>query len=265
MKFAHLITTLASGFILSASASAAVLDDVLARNTTLPDYAALHRQVNDTTRPMLWLFLGDSITHGCLHTHGARSYPEHWMEICKWETMPTRGVRRTNDLVINAGVSSETASGFLSHTEWRLAPFAANVVFINFGINDADHIKDPDKFHRDLTTIVQMVRAKNAIPVLQTPSLTLAAKPFRPAYAQLIRRVAQEQNTLLVDHTAVWEELAGSPGASSAATPQSIRAPRHLMNNDLHPNGNGHLLMAKTIARSLNLVPANSPTMKRGK
>ena len=35
------------------------------------------------------------------------------------------------------------------------------------------------------------------------------------------------------------------------------------MNNDLHPNAAGHLFMAQTIARSLNLIPVNTPTLQR--
>lgn len=238
-------------------------EDTAQRNEGLADYAALHGMVQDTEQPMFWLFVGDSITHGCLHTHGGRSFAEHWMEIIKWETMPKKGIRRTNDLVLNAGVSSETATGFLQQTQWRLQQFRPHVVFINFGINDETRYGDLDKFRTDLTAIVQLVRAQKAIPVLQTPSLTLRAKPMRPHYAAAIREVAAAENVLLVDHTAVWEELCGHSGASFSTSPASIAAPGELMNNDLHPNAAGHLLMAQTIARCLRLAPKNSPTMSR--
>ena len=237
--------------------------DAQARNADLPDYRVLHEKTYDATKPMMWLFLGDSITHGCLHTHGGRSYPEHWMEIVKWEIMREKQTQRTNDLVINAGVSSETAHGFLNHMEWRLNQFCPDVVFINFGINDGDRFGDTEQFRADLTRIARQVRAKNAIPVLQTNSLTLRAKPFRPHFNAVIREVAAAENSLLVDHAAAWEEAAGKPGASAGSKRESVPAPRHLMNNDLHPNAAGHLFMAQTIARSLNLIPVNSPTLQR--
>ena len=239
------------------------LADVQARNAGLPDYQLLHAKTYDATKPMMWLFLGDSITHGCLHTHGGRSYPELWMEIVKWEILREKQTQRTNDLVINAGVSSETAHGFLNHVDWRLNQFNPDVVFINFGINDGDRFGDTEQFRADLTQIVRQVRAKKAIPVLQTNSLTLQAKAFRPHFAAIIREVAAAENVLLVDHTAAWEDIAGKPGASAGNRRDSIPAPRYLMNNDLHPNAAGHLLMAQTIARSLNLIPVNSPTLKR--
>jgi hypothetical protein len=37
------------------------------------------------TEPVTWLFTGDSITHGALHTMGWRSYPEHFAERVRWE------------------------------------------------------------------------------------------------------------------------------------------------------------------------------------
>ena len=32
--------------------------------------------------PLTWIFTGDSITHGALHTWGWRSYVEHFAEPC---------------------------------------------------------------------------------------------------------------------------------------------------------------------------------------
>lgn len=226
-----------------------------ARNARLPDYAALHRLVADETVPMMWLFVGDSITHGCLHTHGGRSFAEHWMELVKWELRTPRGARRTNDIVINAGVSGETAGGFLTQAEWRLKQFRAQVVFINFGINDGSRRKALESFRGDLQKIVTMVREQGAIPVLQTPSLTLAGEAYRPDYAGVVREVAAAHGVLLVDHSAAWCDYAGYASAS----PQ--RAPQELMNDNLHPNALGHRLMAQTLARSLGISPPNSRTL----
>ncbi len=248
--------------LIVAPASATPADDTQARNATLPDYATLHKQLAQADTPMLWLFVGDSITHGCLHTHGYRNFAEHWMEIVKWELKPAHGKRRSNDIVINAGVSGETATGFLSHAAWRLQQFRPHVVFINFGINDGTRHHELATFRRSLQTIVAMVRALGAIPVLQTPSLTLAGESYRPAYAQAIRELATEQQVLLVDHTATWETIAAAEAApTGTTTPAALPAPRHLMNDNLHPNALGHRLMARTLARSLGITPPQSPTL----
>ena len=257
--------TLMMALLLCVRVQAGVNEEVHERNRALPDYEVLHAMVNTAEKPIFWLFVGDSITHGCLHTHGGRSFAEHWMELVKWEVMPRPKHRRTNDLVLNAGVSGETATGFLQNAAWRLEQFRPQVVFINFGINDATRYGDTAAFRAALAEIVQRVRAQGAIPVLQTPSLTLAARADRPLYAQSVRMVAEEHRVLLVDHTAVWEELAGQPGASFGETPTSVPAPRALMNNDLHPNAAGHLQMADALARSLGMVPPHSPTLQRVK
>lgn len=76
--------------LIVAPALATPADDTQARNATLPDYATLHKQLAQADTPMLWLFVGDSITHGCLHTHGYRNFAEHWMEIVKWELKPAQ-------------------------------------------------------------------------------------------------------------------------------------------------------------------------------
>lgn len=114
--------------------------------------------VGNDNVPMMWLFVGDSITHGCLHTLGERSFAELWMELVKWELHPRQGVRRTNDIVINAGVSGETAGGFLNQAQWRLKQFRTQVVFINFGINDGSRRRSLESFRHDLQKIVNMVR-----------------------------------------------------------------------------------------------------------
>ncbi len=236
--------------------------DTHARNAALADYAALHRMVADDKQPMMWLFVGDSITHGCLHTSGGRSFPEHWMEIAKWELETASGARRSNDIVINAAVSGETAGGFLKHAEWRLQQFRPSVVFINFGINDGTRNRGVEAYRKDLLQIIRLVREQGAIPILQTPSLTLAAEAYRPHYAAVVRGVADAQNVLLVDHTARWEEDAGHAGGSFAQPAVAVKAPRRLMNDNLHPNVYGHRLMVQTIAGCLGIKPTQSPTLQ---
>ncbi len=224
---------------------------VAATNAKLSDYKALHQLVGNRQKPILWLFVGDSITHGAMHTAGYRSYPEHWQEIMKWESRQPGNVRRTDDIIVNTAVSGETATGFLRHVDWRLKPFKAQVVFINFGINDANKIGDMARFRSDLTQIVRQARAMKAIPVLQTPTLTLDRQPTRAAYAQAVRDVAAGEKTLLVDHAACWKEVSGSDVSPAA-----------WMNNALHPNYLGHRMMARALAYELGFWDESSPTLK---
>ena len=82
--------------------------------------------------PNIWLFTGDSITHGAKHTHGYRSYPEVFQERIRWE------ISRVRDIVINTGISGNTASNILSDFEWRVAQFKPNVVSVMIGYFDCD-------------------------------------------------------------------------------------------------------------------------------
>src|SRR4029077_19894017 len=56
-------------------------------------------------RPLTWVFTGDSITHGALHTLGWRSYPEHFAERVRWEQ------RRMRHVGIHTGIRCDTTHG----------------------------------------------------------------------------------------------------------------------------------------------------------
>lgn len=247
MKPLSLLCALVS---LAGAAFGGTLEDTLARNEKLPDYAALHKLTEDTQKPILWLFVGDSITHGATHTHGSRSYTEHWQEVIKWEYGKRAG-ERSNDIIINSGVSGETATGFLKEMPWRLNQFKPQVVFINFGVNDAMKIGDIERFRADLGEIVKAVRKKGAIPVLQVPTPTYDGRANRPAFAQTVREVADKKKVLLVDHAAYWKEISGSDEAK-----------REWMNNNLHPNAEGHRVMVKVLATELGFIPQRGETIR---
>ncbi|MBR9777574.1 MAG: SGNH/GDSL hydrolase family protein, partial [Cytophagales bacterium] len=70
---------------------------------------------------LIWVFTGDSITHGAKHTHGYRSYPEIFSERIRWE------LGRVRDLVINTGISGNTSRNILDDFEWRVKQFKPNV------------------------------------------------------------------------------------------------------------------------------------------
>lgn len=250
MNIRNITATLACTAALCTPCMADSVSDTNARNAKLADYQALHSRVDDMQKPVFWLFLGDSITHGCQHVKGFRSFAELWMEIIKWEYTNRPGERK-NDIVLNTGVSGETATGFLKEAPWRLGQFNPDVVFIMFGINDANKVKDLAKFQADLTAIVKMVRKKKAIPVLQVPMLTTDNNNLRPRYAEAVRSVADKEKCLLVDHAAYWKEISGSDSAKAK-----------WMNNAIHPNEFGHRVMAATIAKELGITPKNSPTLR---
>ena len=64
--------------------------------------------------PATWVFTGDSITHGASHTNGFRSYPEHFAERVRYE------LERFQDIIINTGISGDTADKILESFDWRM-------------------------------------------------------------------------------------------------------------------------------------------------
>ena len=79
----------------------------------------------------MWVFTGDSITHGALHTKGWRSYPEHFAERVRWE------LKRMRDIVVNTGVSGDRAQGLLPDLDWRVLHLKPDVVSVMLGVNDS--------------------------------------------------------------------------------------------------------------------------------
>jgi lysophospholipase L1-like esterase len=59
--------------------------------------------------PIVWVFTGDSVTQGGVHTMGWRSYSELFHERVRQE------LSRVQDTVINTGVNGDTTSGLLKN------------------------------------------------------------------------------------------------------------------------------------------------------
>ncbi len=203
--------------------------------------------------PMKWVFVGDSITHGAKHTYGYRSYPETFSERIRYE------MKRGRDVVVNMGISGNTSNDILSDYDWRIAQFTPRVVFIMIGTNDADVKRNIslEKFKLNMLELVDKIRSNGAVPILQTPNITIEEKAIGRErlkyYVQVIREVSKERATILVDHWAYWTEMA-------SVTPNVVNA-QWLM-DELHPNGRGHDEMARLIFKQLSIF---DPTQFTGK
>lgn len=192
-----------------------------------------------------WLFTGDSVTQGVKHTGGLRSFSEIFTERVRWE------MGRLRDIVVNTAVSGQNSTDVLGDFDWRVGQFAPNVVFIMLATNDCAATRPLaiTEFESNLTRLVVQVRKLGGIPVLQTPNTIRSAEsPERanlPQYVEAVRAVARQSDTILVDHWAYW----------------TARQPTELwMNDRLHPNGNGHLEMARLIFKTLRMFDANAFT-----
>lgn len=202
--------------------------------------------------PLNWIITGDSITHGLVHTSGARSYAEHLHELVRGE------LARTRDIVINSAISGHRLADILGDFERRVASWRPDVVTLMIGTNDmstqpGSPLVSPEDFTAALREFVSRVRALSAIPVLQTqPSIDAANAPGRqrlPEFADAVRRAAAEDDVILVDQHARFTELGGGG------------VPWGLMNDPFHPNAAGHAALALELARVLGIRPSPSRTL----
>ena len=252
------ITTSVKGTILSLAVPALLSELIVgchmvkaASGNKEDDLKKLQAAIADKQNPLKWIFTGDSITQGAKHTLGYRSYPEIFSERVRFE------MNRARDIVINTAISGHTTKEILSDFDWRVGQFKPNVVLLMIGTNDAArsrHISVAE-FGNNLKMLVQKFRAISAIPVLQTPNIiNLGNDPTKNEragladYVDKIRQVATEDNTILVDHWKYWE-------ANKVKVFND-----DWLNDPLHPNGKGHLEMARLLFKTLDICDDSSFT-----
>ncbi len=201
----------------------------------------------DKKEPNIWLFTGDSITHGVKHTHGERSYPEIFQERVRYE------IRRYRDVVINTGISGHTTENLLQDFDWRVSHFRPSVVSFMLGTNDCARQKVlPETYYQNLRTLVSKIRSMDAVPVMHTPNTIISEKaPERqslPDYITLIRQVALEDGVIVVDNYKHWYQT------------DEVTVHGKWLNDALHPNGTGHREIAHELFKSLGIFDPNDPT-----
>ena len=204
-----------------------------------------------TAKPMTWVFTGDSITHGALHTYGWRSYPEHFAERLRYE------MERSYDIVINTGISGETAGDILKSFDWRVSRFNPDVVSVMIGTNDCvDGEAGRTVFRKNLIEMVTRIKTAGAIPLLNTPN-TICVDGYDGTrkdlhnYVQIIRDVAVENDIQLIDHWQYWQQHRDTNDQLMLWLSDSI-----------HPNEYGHRVLANEVLRALGMYDSKSQTCK---
>jgi lysophospholipase L1-like esterase len=199
-------------------------------------------------KPLTWLFTGDSITHGALHTYGWRSFPEHFSERIRFE------LGRGLDYVINTGISGHSTNEILEQFERRVSLFKPDVVFLMIGTNDS--VKGQaglESYEANLLKIINLTRQNNGIPVINTPNPIITeigggvTRTSLPEYSEVMRKVSKQKNVILIDHWKHWETAKPNKDAMMEWLADSI-----------HPNAYGHIEIAKEIFKCLDIYDANS-------
>lgn len=201
------------------------------------------------TTSMRWLFIGDSITHGALHTFGYDSLPQLWEKYIRGDW------GRRDDTVLNTGVSGATAGEFLERLDARYIPYAdADVAVVMFGTNDCCF---PDRisvglFKEQLRRIVGLAGSHGSRVVLRTPQPQRAdageRKKALVPFVEAVREVALETGSILVDHFHNFS-------AMERDDPKRFLA---CMSDAIHPNAQGQYRMFREMAYAVDMVKDNS-------
>jgi acyl-CoA thioesterase I len=202
--------------------------------------------------PLIWLFTGDSITQGAKHTQGYRSYPEIFSERIRWE------LGRARDIVINTGISGNTAQVILNDFDWRIGQFKPAVVSLMIGTNDCAQIKNitPEDFGKNLDYLLNMIREIKSVPVFHTPNTIIKEKAPERArmdeFVNVLRTICEKKQVILVDNYAWWQNEIKNLGEAAVF--------RKWLNDPLHPNGAGHSEIARLMFRKLSIFDPQAPS-----
>jgi len=204
---------------------------------------AIESLLKKTDEPIRWLFTGDSITHGALHTFGQRDYVQLFEERLRFET------GRCRDVVIKTAISGWTAQRILDDVEWNVLQFTPHVMSLMVGMNDAQlgagYVKE---FGEKYRLILDAAKVSAAVFILHTPNPVIPGKdgarePVLPAIAEEIRTIASEYGAVLVDHFSGWRK-------AWEETPLRMYS---WMSDAIHPNECGHRAFARLLLQTLGM------------
>lgn len=168
------------------------------------------------------LVLGDSVTHGTGAGRG-QDFPTLLAGLSGW-------------YVTNAGVPGDRADTALRRIDEALNDARPELVLIELGGNDFLRRRPHSEVKEDLRALIHRTRDAGAQPVLvAVPALSpLGAALGRLRDADLYGELAREEDVPLIAD--VFAEVLSDP---------ALRA------DQIHPNANGHRVMAEGIARAL--------------
>ncbi|HEX2951436.1 MAG TPA: SGNH/GDSL hydrolase family protein [Armatimonadota bacterium] len=210
---------------------------------SLSSLQTLHERAK-SAQPILWNFLGDSITHGALHTWGRRDYVELFEERVRWQ------LQRADDVIIKTAYSGSSVPVTLETLGQRCIRFQPDIVSIMLGVNDASlGMENLPAFAEGYLTLIRRIHKETpALIFIQTPNrLDIPNSAMRgqciEAYVEEVRRIAELADVPCCDHYAVWQ----------AYETHTQNGSHYLRNDPLHPNNFGHLLLANTLLEWIGL------------
>lgn len=174
------------------------------------------------------LFVGTSLTAG-LGVSPGEAYPALIQQKIDSAGLPYR--------VVNAGVSGETSAGALRRIDWLLRqPF--DLLVLETGANDMLRGTDLDSTRANIQAIIDRVRAERPevriilAGMLAPPNL---GRPYTEHFRRIYPELAERNQVPLIPF--LLEDVGGVTSLNLA--------------DGLHPNPDGHRVMAATVWRVL--------------
>ncbi|WPJ96740.1 SGNH/GDSL hydrolase family protein [Coraliomargarita algicola] len=203
------------------------------------------------------LALGDSNTQQMHWTYGH----------CNWVGLLSMGLYSLfpqGATVINSGRSGDSMAGGLARLERDVLRFDPDIVLIGYGSNDCVKVT-PEVFQQQVIEAIRRIRAHNpqCVIILRTTVPVVnqytgeeeavyesggqqVTSELRAHFVSKLRLVAEQEQTLLVDHYALWKASMQSSCRGDLCA---------LMGNPVHPNHLGHRRLYHEIAQLFNSYP----------
>jgi len=168
-------------------------------------------------------FLGDSISAG-LHLPADEAFPAVLQRVLQKKGKPFR--------LLNAGHSGDTTAGGLRRIRW-LMQSKPDIVVVELGGNDGLRGQPVDDMRRNLEGILDAIVKAGAKPMLLGMRIpTSYGADYTSSFARVFDDVARERQIAFVPY--FMEPIAGIPD--------------FFLEDELHPNPEGHRKLAAKIA-----------------
>lgn len=228
-------------------------------------------------KPVTYLFMGDSITHGVI-TDGYDNVPQMFAKYLD-------EIGRTDDIVLNTGVTNATIATILNQIEPRLKRYHPDVVMIMIGTNDTsvngeNIVNGFENTAKGSITVAQyadrykeLIREiyetnPDASVVLRVPcdmaGQLQAHAGFEDKFAEIkniaadMREEIEGLNIAVVDHLQGWRDYRDTVRNDNIAISGTYSWLANRNNDGIHPNGRGNLAMFQQIIKELGLYVPTS-------
>lgn len=181
--------------------------------------------------PVRIIALGDSLTQGWMARKGFLDFLSEMLK----KKYPS-----CNLSIINRGIPGDTAEGGLFRLRSDVLDCDPDVVFIQFGLNDAFSGVHPGRFENTVREIVERVRSDSDAEILIITSVPIAYErmdEIADDFYGRLEAVAERENLAIVRVHRYWMEK----------MEQGLEIRSLVQADQVHPNVEGYRLMAEAI------------------